>query len=74
MAPGNRLRRQPGAQGAENPGFARSQAVLARKTVNRERFAQPGLAKALALAMIVIVTIVMTLYTLLQRRTSRWLR
>jgi putative spermidine/putrescine transport system permease protein len=36
--------------------------------------AQPGLAKALALAMIVIVTIVMLLYTLLQRRTSRWLR
>jgi putative spermidine/putrescine transport system permease protein len=35
---------------------------------------QPGLAKALALAMIVIVTIVMVLYTLLQRRTSRWLR
>jgi len=31
--------------------------------------AQPGLAKALALAMIVIVTIVMLLYTLLQRRT-----
>jgi putative spermidine/putrescine transport system permease protein len=36
--------------------------------------AQPGLAKALALAMIVIVTIVMLLYALLQRRTSRWLR
>ena len=36
--------------------------------------AQPGLAKALALAMILIVTIVMLLYTLLQRRTSRWLR
>jgi putative spermidine/putrescine transport system permease protein len=36
--------------------------------------AQPGLAKALALAMILIVTIVMVLYTLLQRRTSRWLR
>jgi putative spermidine/putrescine transport system permease protein len=35
---------------------------------------QPGLAKALALAMIVIVTMVMLLYTLLQRRTSRWLR
>jgi putative spermidine/putrescine transport system permease protein len=35
---------------------------------------QPGLAKALALAMIVIVTIVMLLYALLQRRTSRWLR
>ena len=37
-------------------------------------FAQPGLAKALALAMIVVVTVVMFLYTLLQRRTSRWLR
>jgi len=36
--------------------------------------AQPGLAKALALAMIAIVTIVMLLYALLQRRTSRWLR
>lgn len=36
--------------------------------------AQPGLAKALALAMILIVTIVMLLYALLQRRTSRWLR
>jgi putative spermidine/putrescine transport system permease protein len=35
---------------------------------------QPGLAKALALAMVVIVVIVMSLYTLLQRRTTRWLR
>lgn len=35
---------------------------------------QPGLAQALALAMIVIVVVVMTLYTLLQRRTTRWLR
>jgi len=36
--------------------------------------AQPGLAKALALAMIVVVLVVMSLYTLLQRRTSNWLR
>jgi len=36
--------------------------------------AQPGLAQALALSMIVIVTIVTVLYSLLQRRTSRWLR
>jgi putative spermidine/putrescine transport system permease protein len=36
--------------------------------------AQPGLAKAMALTMIIIVTIVMVLYTVLQRRTSRWLR
>ncbi len=35
---------------------------------------QPGLAKALALAMIVVVLIVMSLYTALQRRTSAWLR
>ncbi len=35
---------------------------------------QPGLAQALALAMVIIVVIVMTLYSLLQRRTSRWLR
>lgn len=36
--------------------------------------AQPGLAKALALEMIVIVATVTVLYALLQRRTSRWLR
>jgi putative spermidine/putrescine transport system permease protein len=36
--------------------------------------AQPGLAQALALVMIVIVLIVMVLYSLFQRRTSRWLR
>lgn len=36
--------------------------------------AQPGLAQALALAMILIVTVVTVAYSLLQRRTSRWLR
>jgi putative spermidine/putrescine transport system permease protein len=36
--------------------------------------AQPGLAKALAIGMIVVVLLVMSLYTLLQRRTTRWLR
>ena len=35
---------------------------------------QAEFANALALAMIVIVTTVMLLYTLLQRRTARWLR
>ena len=35
---------------------------------------QPGLAQALAFAMILIVVIVMALYALLQRRTTRWLR
>jgi putative spermidine/putrescine transport system permease protein len=36
--------------------------------------AQPGLAQALALSMILIVALVTVLYSLLQRRTSRWLR
>jgi len=34
---------------------------------------QPGLAQALAVTMVFIVVVVMTLYALLQRRTSRWL-
>jgi putative spermidine/putrescine transport system permease protein len=34
---------------------------------------QPGLAKALALAMIAVVLVVTSFYSLLQRRTSRWL-
>jgi putative spermidine/putrescine transport system permease protein len=36
--------------------------------------AAPGLAKSLALIMILIVMVVMVLYAVLQRRTSRWLR
>lgn len=35
--------------------------------------AEPGFAKAIAAEMIVIVTLVTVLYTLLQRRTARWL-
>ncbi len=35
---------------------------------------QQNLGKALGLGMVVVVTIVMVLYALLQRRTSRWLR
>lgn len=34
---------------------------------------EPGFAKAIAIQMIVIVTVVTVLYTVLQRRTSRWL-
>ena len=36
--------------------------------------ANPGIAKALAFGMIVIVAVVMVLYTVLQQRTARWLR
>jgi putative spermidine/putrescine transport system permease protein len=35
--------------------------------------AEPGFAKAIAVEMVVIVTVVTVLYTLLQRRTARWL-
>jgi putative spermidine/putrescine transport system permease protein len=46
------------------------QALLTSETGS----SQPGLAKAVAFAMIVVVLVVMSLYTLLQRRTSRWLQ
>ena len=46
------------------------QALLTSETGS----SQPGLAKALAFAMIVVVLVVMTSYTLLQRRTAQWLR
>ncbi len=35
---------------------------------------QQNVGKALGLGMVVVVTVVMTLYAVLQRRTSRWLR
>ena len=35
---------------------------------------QENVGKALALGMIVVVVVVMTLYALIQRRASRWLR
>jgi len=46
------------------------QALLTSETGS----SQPGLAKALALAMIFVVLVVMTSYSLLQRRTAQWLR
>lgn len=46
------------------------QALLTSETGS----SQPGLAKALALTMIVVVLVVMSLYALLQRRTAQWLR
>jgi putative spermidine/putrescine transport system permease protein len=46
------------------------QALLTSETEQ----SQPGLAQALALSMVIIVVVVMTLYTLLLRRTQRWLQ
>ena len=34
---------------------------------------QENIGKAMALAMVAVVAVVMTLYTLLERRTSKWL-
>ncbi len=48
--------------------------AIANLLTSETGFAQPGLAKALALSMIVIVSVVMFLYALLQQRTARWLR
>lgn len=46
-----------------------SNALSSEVGLGRENF-----ANALALAMILVVAVVMTLYTLLQRRTARWLQ
>jgi putative spermidine/putrescine transport system permease protein len=48
--------------------------AIANLLTSETGFAQPGVAKALALSMIVIVAVVMFLYSVLQQRTARWLR
>jgi putative spermidine/putrescine transport system permease protein len=48
--------------------------LIANTLTSEVGLAQPGLASALALVMVVIVAIVMVLYTMLQRRTSKWLQ
>lgn len=48
--------------------------AIANLLTSETGFAQPGVAKALAFTMIVIVAVVMFLYAVLQQRTARWLR
>jgi putative spermidine/putrescine transport system permease protein len=48
--------------------------AIANLVSSETGLADPGVAKALALGMIVIVAIVMFLYAVLQQRTARWLR
>jgi putative spermidine/putrescine transport system permease protein len=48
--------------------------AIANLLTSETGFAQPGVAKALALTMIAIVAVVMFLYAVLQQRTARWLR
>ena len=57
-----------------NQGSIIASLLIANTLTSEVGLHQPGLASALAMVMVVIVAIVMTLYTILQRRTAKWLR
>jgi putative spermidine/putrescine transport system permease protein len=48
--------------------------LIADTLTSEVGLANPGIASAYALVMVLIVALVMVLYTLLQRRTAQWLR
>ena len=56
-----------------NQGSVIASLLIANTLTSEVGLANPGIASALALVMVVIVAIVMVLYTLLQRRTAKWL-
>jgi putative spermidine/putrescine transport system permease protein len=57
-----------------NQGSVIASLLIANTMTSEVGLHNPGIASALALVMVVIVAIVMVLYTVLQRRTARWLR
>lgn len=57
-----------------NQGSVIASLLIANTMTSEVGLHDPGIASALALVMVVTVAIVMTLYTVLQRRTARWLR
>ncbi len=57
-----------------NQGSVIASLLIANTMTSEVGLADPGIASALALVMVVTVAIVMVLYTVLQRRTARWLR
>ena len=57
-----------------NQGSIIASLLIANTLTSEVGLAQPGLASALALVMVVTVAIVMGLYTVLQRRTAKWLQ
>jgi putative spermidine/putrescine transport system permease protein len=57
-----------------NQGSIVASLLIANTLTSEVGLHSPGIASALALVMIVLVVVVMVLYTLLQRRTSQWLR
>jgi putative spermidine/putrescine transport system permease protein len=56
-----------------NQGSVIASLLIANTMTSEVGLADPGIASALALVMVVIVAIVMVLYSVLQRRTARWL-
>ncbi|MEO6797715.1 MAG: ABC transporter permease subunit, partial [Candidatus Dormibacter sp.] len=57
-----------------NQGSIIASLQIANDLTSEVGLADPGIASAEALIMVVLVAIVMVLYTLLQRRTARWLQ
>jgi putative spermidine/putrescine transport system permease protein len=57
-----------------NQGSIIASLLIANTLTSEVGLANPGIASALALVMVVIVAVVMVLYTVLQRRTARWLQ
>ena len=56
-----------------NQGSIIASLLIANTLTSEVGLANPGIASAYALVMIVIVVLVTTLYSLLQRRTSQWI-
>ena len=56
-----------------NQGSVIASLLIANTMTSEVGLHNPGIASALALVMVVMVAIVMLLYSLLQRRTARWL-
>ncbi len=57
-----------------NQGSIIASLLIANTLTSEVGLAQPGLASALSLVMVVVVAIVMVLYTVLQQRTAKWLQ
>jgi len=57
-----------------NQGSVIASLLIANTMTSEVGLHDPGIASALALVMVVMVATVMVLYTVLQRRTARWLR
>ena len=57
-----------------NQGSIIASLLIANTLTSEVGLHDPGVASALALVMVLIVAVVMVLYSVLQRRTSRWLQ